>query len=161
MCCDASNRARCSMPGGGCWWMAACAACAVRTPPISQLPTAPPTPTIPVLSRPPSHCWCCYRSLLPPRCPDQPTLPAPPMPALRSQPCSHRLGGPLTQLPTAPPHLPLLLSTRLRVAVGAAIDPYYNHLVLPRHQPTLPAPPTCAYTTVPCSHRLGGLLFLF
>jgi hypothetical protein len=39
-----------------------------------------------------------------------------------------------------PPHQPLLLLTRLRVAVGAATGPYYHPLVLPRHQPTLPAP---------------------
>jgi len=40
-----------------------------------------------------------------------------------------------------PPHLLFLLSADLRVAVGAATDPYYHPLVLPRHQPTLPAPP--------------------
>ena len=57
-------------------------------------------------------------------------------------PCTlHVRTPPISQLPTAPPHLLLLLSAGLRVAVGAAADPYYHSLVLPRHQPTLPAPP--------------------
>jgi hypothetical protein len=48
---------------------------------------------------------------------------------------------PISQLPTPPPHLLFLLSAGLWVAVGAATDPYYHPLVLPRYQPALPAPP--------------------
>ena len=125
------------MPGGGWWWLAACAACAYAT--YFAATYSPPTPTIPALSRPPSHCWCCYRSLLPSPCPDQPTLPAPPMPTLRYPAATDLVV--LLRSYLQPPHLPLLLSTRLRAAVGAATDPYYHPLVLPRHQPTLPAPP--------------------
>jgi hypothetical protein len=54
----------------------------------------------------------------------------------------------------SPPHLLFLLSAGLRVTVGAATDPYYHPLVLT-------SPPfrrSYAYTTVPCSHRLGGPL---
>jgi hypothetical protein len=70
-------------------------------------------------------------------------------------PCTlHVRTPPISQLPTAPPHLLFLLSAGLRVAVGAATDPYYHSLVLPRHQSTLPSPPMPSYTMLPCSPQL-------
>ena len=45
-------------------------------------------------------------------------------------PALHVRTPPISQLPTAPPHLLFLLSADLRVTVGAATDPYYHPLVL-------------------------------
>jgi hypothetical protein len=139
------------------WWLVAdCLPCTlhVRTPPISQLPTAPPhllfllsaglRVAVDAATNP--H----YHPLVLPH--HQPTLPAPPMPTL----CCPAATALVVLLRSylQPPHPPCLLSTRLRVAVGAATDPYYHSLVLPRHQSTLPSPPMPSYTMLPCSPQL-------
>jgi hypothetical protein len=117
------------MPGGG-WWLAACAACAYAT--YFAATYTPTPPTIPALDPPPGRCRCCYRSLLPPPCPTPP--PAHPFGAscaytiytmLPAASCSCSLQPTATDLAILlrsylqPSHLPCLLSTRLRVAVGA------------------------------------------
>ena len=91
-----------------------------------------------------------YHHLVLPR--HQPTLPSPPMPKL----CCPAATALVVLLRSylQPPYPPCLLSTRLRVAVGAATDPYYHSLVLPRHQSTLPSPPVPSYTMLPCSPQL-------
>ena len=127
------------------WWLVAdCLRCTgtlhVRTPPISQLPTAPPHLLF-LLSAglrvavaiPPFRRRLAMRTLWCPAATDLVVL-------LRSY--------------LQPPHPLFLHSTRLRVAVGAATDPYYHSLVLPRHQSTLPSPPMPSYTMLPCSPQL-------
>ena len=154
LCCvinRAMRRSACA------WWLVAdCLPCTlhVRTPPISQLPTAPPhllfllsadlRVTVGAATDP------YYHPLVLPR--HQPTLPAPPMPTL----CCPAATALVVLLRSylQPPHPPFLLSTRLRVAVGAATDPYYHPLVLPRGSPAHPSVASYAYTMLPCSPQL-------
>jgi hypothetical protein len=131
------------------WWLVAdCLRCTlhVRTPPISQLPTAPPyllfllSAGLQVAGR----CRCCCRSLPPPPCPT-PSRAHPPgasyaytcgalqpptwwssYAATYSPPTCHFCSQPASR------SLPVLLPIP---------DPHYHPLVLARHQPTLPPPP--------------------
>jgi hypothetical protein len=124
------------------WWLVAgCLALHVRTPPISQLPIAPPhllfllSAGLRVAVGAANDPY--YHPLVLPH--HQPTLSSPPIPTQWCPAATDLVV--LLRSYLQPYHLPFLLSAGLRVAVGAATGPYYHPLVLPRHQPTLSSPP--------------------
>jgi hypothetical protein len=124
--CYGTNRAMRGVPGG--WWLVAgCLRCTlhVRTPPTSQLSTAPPhllfllSTDLQVAVGAAIDPY--YHPLVLPH--HQPILPSPPIPTLWCPAATDLVV--LLRSYLQPSHLPFLLSAGIQVAVGAATDPYY------------------------------------